>query len=96
MIMTETRSLADLTPRSAGAAGERCRNSLHAHGIMPGTSGGLLDWEAERFQQAVERLGLDSALNCALHCAVRSVEVELPAGFNQPPVDRRDERGGLA
>lgn len=76
--MTEPRSLADLTAKSAEAAGERCRNSLHAHGTMPGTSGGLLDWEAVRFQQAVDRLGLDPALNCALHCAIRSVEVELP------------------
>lgn len=40
--------------------------------------GGLLDWEAARFQQAADRLGLDPALACALHCAARSVEVELP------------------
>lgn len=76
--MTETRSLADLTPRSADAAGERCRNSLHAHGIVPGMGDGFLAWEATRFQQAVDRLGLDPALTCALHCAARSVETELP------------------
>jgi len=40
--------------------------------------GTLLDWEAGRFYRATARLGLDSALTCALHCAVRSVEVEIP------------------
>ncbi|HEX9863785.1 MAG TPA: hypothetical protein VGC03_02345 [Acidimicrobiia bacterium] len=39
---------------------------------------GLLHWEAERFQRAANRLGLDPALTCALHCASRSVEVEIP------------------
>ena len=37
-----------------------------------------MDWEAERFHRACARLGLDSALICALHCAARSVEVEIP------------------
>ena len=64
----------------AGGEGERCRNSLHAHGTLPVPRGGgrLLDWEAERFQRAAHRLGLDPALTCALHCALRSVEVEIP------------------
>ncbi len=68
----------DLTPGGSEAAGERCRNSLHAHGALPGAGRGLLEWEAARFHQAADRLGLDAALTCALHCAFRSVEVELP------------------
>ncbi len=68
-----------MAPGGAEAAGERCRNSLHAHGLPSSARGrGLLDWEAERFQQAADQLGLGPGLTCALHCAVRSVEVELP------------------
>lgn len=60
--------------------GERCRNSLHAHGAptAPAGGGGLLGWEAERFDRATRTLGLDPAVTCALHCASRSVEVEIP------------------
>jgi glutamate dehydrogenase (NAD(P)+) len=38
----------------------------------------LLDWEASRFHRATEQLGLDPAVTCALHCAARSIEVEIP------------------
>ncbi|MFV1960800.1 MAG: Glu/Leu/Phe/Val dehydrogenase, partial [Acidimicrobiia bacterium] len=59
--------------------GERCRSSLHLHSnVASAREGTLLDWEAERFYRATTRLGLDSALTCVLHCATRSVEVELP------------------
>lgn len=70
----------DMHSGVAEAVGERCRNSLHGHGLSLATSreGGLLDWEAARFQQAADHIGLEPALTCALHCAVRSVEVELP------------------
>lgn len=37
-----------------------------------------MDWEAERFHRATTRLGLDPAVACSLHCARRSIEVELP------------------
>lgn len=69
-----------VSPAMTRPEGERCRNSLHSHGNPPVTSegGGLLDWEAERFQRAADRLGLEPALTCALHCANRSVEVEIP------------------
>ncbi|MFV1961969.1 MAG: hypothetical protein ACC658_09050, partial [Acidimicrobiia bacterium] len=61
------------------AGGERCGSSLHLHSrVAPDGMGTLLDWEAGRFYRATARLGLDSALTCALHCAVRSVEVEIP------------------
>ncbi|NOY56146.1 MAG: Glu/Leu/Phe/Val dehydrogenase [Actinobacteria bacterium] len=64
-----------------GAEGERCRNSQHDHGTAPHQTahgGGLLDWEAERFRRATEALGLNAAVTCVLHCAARSVEVEIP------------------
>ncbi len=81
--MTETKTNSHIDARSGvdESGGERCRNSLHKHGRlfeMETPGGGLLDWEAARFQQAADRLGLDPALACALHCAARSVEVELP------------------
>lgn len=81
MTETTTTSHVDALSGVAESGGERCRNSLHKHGRSfesdtPG--GGLLDWEAARFQQAADRLGLDPPLACALHCAARSVEVELP------------------
>lgn len=62
-----------VSPAMTRPEGERCRNSLHSHGTPPVTSegGGLLDWEAERFLRAADRLGLDPALTCALHCANR-------------------------
>ena len=62
----------------AEAEGERCRNSLHAHGAVSASDRGLLDWEAERFRRATELLGLDPGLTCLLHCAFRSLEVEVP------------------
>lgn len=65
--------------RDSSISRERCRNSLHLHVSDVQESGrSLLDWEAERFWSATRRLGLDTALSCALHCATRSVEVELP------------------
>lgn len=81
--MTESTTNSHIDTRSgvAESGGERCRNSLHQHGRsfeMDTSDGGLLDWEAARFQQAADRLGLDPAYACALHCAARSVEVELP------------------
>lgn len=44
------------------------------------TSGptGLLAWEHERFERVTTAFGLDPATVCALHCAVRSLIVELP------------------
>ena len=62
-----------------GTEGERCTNSLHRHtrSLPPGREG-LLEWEAERFHLATETLGLDASLVCALHCAVRSTEIEIP------------------
>lgn len=64
----------------AEAHGERCVNSLHHHGEAPApaAAGRLLDWEAARFQRAATRLGLDRAVACALHCAARLIEVEVP------------------
>lgn len=68
-----------MTESAISAGAERCRNSLHRHaGPAPVAGGDLLDWEAERFDRAAVRLGLDAALVCALHCAARSVEVEIP------------------
>jgi glutamate dehydrogenase (NAD(P)+) len=60
------------------AHGERCVSSLHHHGAASATGGGLLDWEAARFQEAAAHLGLDRAVACALHCAARSIEIEVP------------------
>ncbi len=64
---------------------ERCRNSLHHHSHGSDGAqgegadrGGLLDWEAVRFDRAVTRLGLEPAVACELHCADRSIEVEIP------------------
>lgn len=65
---------------------ERCRTSHHRHdgsvhrerdgrGLI---GSGLIDWEADRFHRAASVLGLDPALTCLLHCAERSVEVEIP------------------
>ncbi len=68
-----------MTETTCGTEGERCANSLHRHSReLPAGREGLLEWEAERFHLATETLGLDSALVCALHCAVRSVEIEIP------------------
>lgn len=39
---------------------------------------GLLAWEHERFERLTARLDLDPATVCALHCAGRSLIVELP------------------
>ena len=63
-----------------GVHRERCVNSLHHHGEAPApaTGGRLLDWEAARFQEAATRLGLNRAVMCALHCAARSIEIEVP------------------
>jgi hypothetical protein len=59
--------------------GERCRSSLHLHSrVTPEGRETLLDWEAERFHRATTRLGLDSAVTCALHCVARSIQVEIP------------------
>jgi glutamate dehydrogenase (NAD(P)+) len=66
---------------SCGEEGERCANSLHHHSTLPPASPTpetLLDCEADRFHQATAFLGLDPALTCALHCANRSIEVEIP------------------
>lgn len=59
---------------------ERCRSSLHAHGApsAPVGGGGLLGREAGRFDHAARVSGLDPAVTCALHCASRSLEVEIP------------------
>lgn len=80
-ITTEPRSPVISDEEGCGAEGERCRNSQHRHGAATSETahgGGLLDWEAERFQRATETLGLDAAVTCVLHCAARSVEVEIP------------------
>jgi glutamate dehydrogenase (NAD(P)+) len=64
-----------------GEEGERCSNSLHHHSTLPPTyhpPENLIDWEADRFHQATEALGLSPGLTCALHCANRSIEVEIP------------------
>ena len=64
-----------------GGEGERCSNSLHHHASLPPASHppeSLLKWEADRFHQATAALGLHPGLTCALHCANRSVEVEIP------------------
>lgn len=62
------------------AHGERCVNSLHHHGQAPAptTGGRLLDWEAARFLKAAAHLQLDRAVECALHCAACSTEIEIP------------------
>ena len=66
------------------SAGERCPNSSHHHSHLPdvdagdGDHGGLLDWEATRFHRATELMGLDLGVSCALHCASRSIEIEIP------------------
>ncbi len=39
---------------------------------------GLLAWEHQRFGRVTNELGLDPATVCALHCAARSLIVELP------------------
>ena len=39
---------------------------------------GLLAWEHQRFGRVTNDLGLDPATVCALHCAARSLIVELP------------------
>lgn len=44
----------------------------------PVPTAGLLAWEHQRFARVVADLGLDEATVCALHCAMRSVTVELP------------------
>jgi len=78
---TDPRSQVVPDEAECGAEGERCRNSLHRHSAAAGQTahgGGLLDWEAERFRRATEMLGLDAAVTCVLHCAARSVEVEIP------------------
>lgn len=67
------------TEPAPATTGERCRNSLHLHSRPAPIGGGsLLDWEAGRFDRAAAELGLDPAVACALHCAARSVEVEIP------------------
>jgi glutamate dehydrogenase (NAD(P)+) len=38
----------------------------------------LKDWESQRFETAVERLGLDDVVACALRCAHRTISVEMP------------------
>jgi glutamate dehydrogenase (NAD(P)+) len=38
----------------------------------------LKDWESQRFETAVERLGLDDVVSCALRCAHRTIHVEMP------------------
>lgn len=71
----------DLAREARGEAGERCRNSHHRHSdssLAPLGGGGLLEWEARRFQQATESLGINPAVTCALHCADCSIEVEIP------------------
>lgn len=45
---------------------------------QPMATTGLLAWEHERFDRVAEALGLAPAVKCALHCAGRSVIVELP------------------
>lgn len=44
----------------------------------PPGSEGLLAWEHERFERVTAELDLDPATICALHCAGRSLIVELP------------------
>ena len=64
-----------------GTVGERCRNSHHRHSATPRQTahgGGLIEWESQRFHRASEALGLDPAVICLLHCAERTVEVEIP------------------
>lgn len=39
---------------------------------------GVLAWEIERFDQVAAELGLNHATICALHCAERSLVVEIP------------------
>ena len=38
----------------------------------------LKEWESQRFETAVERLGLDDVVACALRCAHRTISVEMP------------------
>ncbi len=44
----------------------------------PGAPTGLLAWEHERFERVTAELDLDPTTICALHCASRSLIVELP------------------
>ena len=39
---------------------------------------GLLAWEHERFARVSAQLGLPDATVCAMHCAIRTITVELP------------------
>jgi glutamate dehydrogenase (NAD(P)+) len=71
----------DPVREACGLEGERCRNSDHRHSNTSSGSfrdGGLLVWEGQRFQRATDSLGIDPAVTCALHCANRSIEVEIP------------------
>lgn len=49
-----------------------------AHGVEGSTTTGLLAWEIERFDRVTSGLELDPTIVCALHCADRSLVVELP------------------
>ncbi len=72
---------ANPAPETCGVEGERCRNSHHHHSDASSESplgGGLLEWEAQRFQRATDCLGIDPAVICVLHCADRSIEVKIP------------------
>lgn len=44
---------------------------------VPG-SNGLIEWESQRFEAAVSKLGLDDAIACVLRCANRSLTIEMP------------------